>query len=192
MSAGSNNSNFGYGNLNPYVGSVSGAFVNKWSSNNPANFGSNEIPGLPGLSGSKNNVDAATGYVPGICFKGGSKKLKQKIKNITKKYMRGGKKNSLKRKISKFISRTLSRTKTGGKRKKHSKTHRDRHRRQRGGYSQYQNNYPNTPVYSVGGVLGPDNLGLANPPPIKLLPNCANCIDNYNHNTNYGFPSQGH
>ena len=48
--------------------------------NYSGSFSSNEIPGLPGLAGSKNNIDAAAGVVPGIClFKGGSKKLKRKI-----------------------------------------------------------------------------------------------------------------
>jgi hypothetical protein len=49
-----------------------------------------------------------------------------------------------------------------------------------------------TPVYSVGGILPASQLGLANPPPIQVLPNCVNCIDNYNHFTGKGFPSQGH
>jgi hypothetical protein len=65
-------------------------------------------------------------------------------------------------------------------------------RRQRGGYSQYQNNLPMTPTYSVGGVLSASQLGLANPPPIHVLPNCTECRDNYNHFDNSSFPSQGH
>ena len=48
MSSGSDNSNIGYGNLNPYGSNVNPAFVNKWSSNNPANFTSNEIYIGPG------------------------------------------------------------------------------------------------------------------------------------------------
>ena len=90
MSAGSAASNLGYGNTTPYNMS---SLVNGTSSNNPANFSSNEIPGLPGLAGAKSNVDAAAGIVPGICnFKGGAKRLKRKIKNITKRYkMKGGK-----------------------------------------------------------------------------------------------------
>ena len=72
-------------------------------------------------------------------------------------------------------------------------------RRQKGGmipypagYSQYQNNLPMTPSYSVGGILSSNNLGLANPPPYKVLSNCTNCTDNYNHYTGKGFPSRGH
>jgi hypothetical protein len=199
MSQGSENSNFGYGNLNPYGGNVNSAFVNKWSSNNPANFGSNEVPGLPGLAGAKNNIDAAAGIVPGICiFKGGAKHFKRKIKNITKSYkrkmgMNGGKKHlrSIKTRIkakygSRGRGRTMRRSRMSARRRAGSR------RRQRGGYSQYQNNLPMTPTYSVGGILPASQLGLANPPPIQVLPNCTNCVDNYNHFTGKGFPSPGH
>ena len=207
MSAGSDNSNFGYGNLNPYGSNVNPAFVNKWSSNNPANFGSNEVPGLPGLAGAKNNIDAAAGIVPGIgIFKGGAKHFKRKIKNITKRYkrkmgMKGGKKHlrSIKSRIkAKYGSRSRSRGKGRGRTMGNSRmSSRARgragsRRRQRGGYSQYQNNLPMTPTYSVGGVIPASQLGLANPPPIQVLPNCENCQDNYNHFTGKGFPSLGH
>jgi hypothetical protein len=193
MSAGSGASNLGYGNINPYNSSP---YVNGASSNYSGSFSSNEIPGLPGLAGSKSNIDAAAGIVPGICnFKGGAKKLKRKIKNITKHYkkMKAGsrKAKSFKNKIrsmSKRISRSMARSMAGGRRTRR----RHRRRGQRGGYSQYQNNLPMTPVYSVGGILPASQLGLANPPPIQVLPNCVNCIDNYNHFTGKGFPSQGH
>jgi len=207
MSLGSGNSNFGYGNLNPYGSNVNSAFVNKWSSNNPANFSSDEVPGLPGLAGAKNNIDAAAGIVPGIgIFKGGAKHFKRKIKNITKRYkrkmgMKGGKKylRSIKSRIkAKYASRSRGRgrgrtmgrarmTARAGSRHRHRRTH-----RQRGGYSQYQNNLPMTPTYSVGGVLPASQLGLANPPPIQVLSNCTNCVDNYNHFTGKGFSSPGH
>ena len=199
MSVGSGASNLGYGNINPYNTSP---YVNGTSSNYSGNFSSNEIQGtppgpLPGLAGAKSNIDAAAGNVPGIClFKGGAKKLKRKIKNITKHYkkMKAGsrKMKSLKNRIkSKMSSRSLARSMAlaGGKR---SRRRRYRSRRQRGGYSQYQNNMPMTPTYSVGGVLPANQLALANPPPIKILPNCTNCVDNYNHYTNTGFPSKGH
>jgi len=192
MSAGSGASNLGYGNINPYNSSP---YVNGASSNYSGSFSSNEIPGLPGLAGSKSNIDAAAGVVPGICnFKGGAKKLKRKIKNITKHYkkMKAGSrktksfKSRLRRRmLSRKTSGRLARSLIGGKR-----TMRRRH--QRGGYSQYQNNLPMTPVYSVGGILPASQLGLANPPPIQVLPNCVNCVDNYNHFTNSGFPSRGH
>jgi hypothetical protein len=194
MSAGSGASNLGYGNINPYNSSP---YVNGASSNYSGSFSSNEIPGLPGLAGSKSNIDAAAGVVPGICnFKGGAKKLKRKIKNITKHYkkMKAGSrkmksfKNRLRRRM---VSRKASRSMAlaGGRTKR-----RRNHRRggQRGG-GQFQNNMPLTQTYQVAGVnLPASELGLANPPPIHVLPNCTNCIDNYNHYTNMGFPSKGH
>jgi hypothetical protein len=185
MSAGSGASNLGYGNSAP-LSNVNGQFVNRDSSNWPGSFGSNEIPGLPGLAGAKSNIDAAAGTVPGICsFKGGAKKLKRKIKNITKQYKRmkaGSRKmRSLKRKLR---SRAASRRMAGGRRS------RSRSRKQRGGYSQYQNNQPFSMSYSVGGINLPSGQSaLANPPPIQSM---NNAIDNYNHYTNKGFPSKGH
>jgi hypothetical protein len=174
----------GYGNITPNS-NINGNNVNVDSSTYAGNFGSNEIPGLPGLAGSKINIDAALGVVPGICVtKGGSnfKQIKRKIKNITKRYMRKNKhqiktlRNSLRNKYTKSKkNRTV-------RKRKHSK-------RQRGGHSQYQNNMPLTPNYSLGGVLSSNNSALANPPPINL--NTGNCVDNYNHFTNKGFASHG-
>lgn len=245
MSAGSDASNIGYGNIAPFS-NINGKFVNVDNSHNPATFSSNEIPGLPGLSGAKSNIDAAAGYVPGICFKGGAKKLKRKIKNITKKYKMKNKKSlknikkSLKKKygnkinlnassnknnmtspqninrmlaiarigggngtnqVKKIsspenINRMLAIARIGGGYRKSQGKHKSRKMRytkkQRGGYGQYQNNLPMTPTYSVGGQVNSSNLGLANPPPINVLSNCTNCVDNYNHFTNKGFPSTGH
>ena len=111
-------------------------------------------------------------------------KGKKSIKNI---------KNSIKNLFSNRKSRFLA----GGKRKRSNKS-RTRSRRHRtrknlkGGYSQYQNNLPMTQVYSLGGKLPASELALANPPPYKALSNCVNCVDNYNHYTNKGFPSRGH
>jgi len=206
MSLGSGNSNFGYGNLNPYGSNVNPAFVNKDSSSFAGGFSSNEIPGLPGLAGAKNNIDAAAGIVPGIglfkggVFKGGAKHFKRKIKNITKRYkrkmgMKGGKKHlrSIKSRIkAKYASRSRGRTMSRSRMSARAGSRRRRSRRQRGGYSQYQNNLPMTPTYSVGGVLQASQLGLANPPPIQVLPNCTNCLDNANHFTGKGFASPGH
>jgi len=192
--SGSGASNLGYGNIYP-SSDINGNYVNIDSSNWPGSFSSNEIPGLPGLAGAKNNIDAAASKVPGICpLKGGAKLLKRKIKNITKKYkkMKKGsrKMKSLKHRLSsRMASRHLARRFAGG-----SKTKRYRRgRKQRGGYSQYQNNLPMTPTYKVAGVdLPASELGLANPPPITALRNCTNCVDNYNHYTNTGFSSEGH
>jgi hypothetical protein len=120
------------------------------------------------------------------------------------------------RSVSKSLARNLARTLAfKGGRRQGGKTH---HRRKRGGvqrfqwagkykkgggsypqsipyppgYGQYQNNLPMTPTYSVGGVLDAKELGLANPPPISVLSNCTNCVDNYNHYTGQGFASRGH
>ena len=188
MSAGSDASNFGYGNIAPFS-NINGRYVNVDNSHSPGSFGSNEISGtppgpLPGLAGTKDNVLAAAGKAPGIClFKGGAKNLKRKIKNITKMYKMKGrrtKRRSLKRKIKAKYSR-------------YTRQYRRRHsRKQRGGYAQYQNNLPDTPVFSVGGHLTAGNSALANPPPYMKLSNCVNCVDNYDHYTNKGFPSRGH
>lgn len=193
MSAGSGASNLGYGSIAP-LSNINGNYANIHNSHNPGIFGSTVIPGLPGLSGAKNNIDAAAGYVPGIClFKGGgSKILKRKIKNITKHYkkMKHGSKRSnhikrtLKRKCS-SKKQTRGATRYGRKRKLKTR------RRQRGGYAQYFNNDPYTPNYQVAGVNIPANQSwAANPPPISL--NSGGCVDNYNHFTGKGFPSAGH
>jgi len=203
MSAGSAASNLGYSTITPNS-NINSNFVNKDNSHYPGGFGSNQIPGLPGLAGAKYNVDAAAARVPGICMSGGGKKLKNKIKNITKRYKMS--KKSMKRKASKMkrkiranLSRSIGRSRSmslargrgvaisGGRR-----TRKRRSRRQRGGYSQYQNNLPMTNSYSTGGVLSAANLGLANPVPYQALSNEGNCIDNYNHFKNFGFPSRGH
>ena len=193
--AGSSASNLGYGNIQPYNNSP---FVNGTSANNPANFSSNEIPGLPGLAGAKSNIDAASGVVPGIClFKGGAninggaKGLKRKIKNITKRYkkMKGGsrKMKSLRKKLrSRMASRSLARSLAGGRRSRRMR----RSRKQRGGYSQYQNNQPFDLTYSTGGQLSPSLSALANPVPIDQITNSA--VDNYSRFENVGFPSRGH
>ena len=197
MSAGSGASNLGYGNINPYNTS---SYVNGTSSNYSGSFSSNEIPGtppgpLPGLAGAKYNVDAAAGKVPGICMKGGAKKIKRKIKNITKHYKRmkaGSKKiRSLRHRLrSRASSRSLTSQLAGRRR---TRRHTRRHRKQRGGYAQYMNNMPNTPSYQVAGINLPANLSaLANPAPYVKLSNETSCIDNYNHYTNMGFPSKGH
>ena len=211
MSAGSGASNLGYGNIIPNS-NINGRFVNPDNSHSPGPFGSNQIPGLPGLAGAKNNVDAALGYVPGICFKGGAKHFKNKIKKISNKYKMKSKKFT-KRMKSRIRSAFLRKSKTQSRRVRRTISRsrglrrsrgRRRSRTQRGGgaypqsipyppgYSQYQNNLPLTPSYSVGGLLKAGDLGLANPPPIQVLPSCTNCADNYNHFTGTGFASRGH
>lgn len=192
--SGSGASNLGYGNIPPFS-NYNGNFVNVDNSHSSALFGSNVIPGPPGLSGAKYNVDAAAGIVPGIClFKGGAKKLKSKIKNITKGYKKmkaGGRKSrSLKQRLrAKMRTRRVARGRTfAGARKSRQ---RRRSRAQRGGYSQYQNNLPLAQTYQVAGInLPASQSALANPPPIEVVN--GNCIDNYSRFTNTGFPSRGH
>ena len=96
-------------------------------------------------------------------------------------------KSRLRRRMtSRKASRGLARGLVGGRRSR-------RRHRQRGGYSQYQNNMPMTQTYQVAGIDIPSGLlALANPPPVTVLPNCVNCVDNYNHYTGKGFPSPGH
>ena len=200
-------SNLGYGNIIPNS-NINGRFVNPDNSHNPGQFGSNQIPGLPGLAGAKNNVDAALGYVPGICFKGGAKHFKQKIKKISNKYKMKSK-NFTKRMKSRIRSAFLRKTKTGKSKRRTKSRHvrrtstRRRGRTQKGGYypqsipyppgySQYQNNQPMTTTYSVGGILKHSDVGMANPPPHTVLPNNTNCSDNYNNFTGMGFASRGH
>jgi hypothetical protein len=194
----SSNSNLGYSNIKPYE-NINGNFVNKYSSNNPAFFGTNQIPGLPGLSGAKNNIDAANSKVPGVClFKGGAKKFKKKIKNITKKYkmpkINNKDSESIKRKIKTLrkklpskISSISHNLRISGGAKHKSRKYRNK---QRGGYSQYYNNLPVSNTYSLGGHLSAKDLGLANPVPILKVANSA--IDNYSRYLNVGFPSIGH
>jgi hypothetical protein len=175
-------SNLGYAKIYPNS-NVNPNYVNIGSTNYSGGFGSNEIPGppnLPGLVAAKNNVDAAAGRLPTFHYKGGgsAKGFKRKIKNITKKYKMS--KKSLKKRAS-ALRRKIKRRMT--------KSKRSRRHRQRGGYDQYQNNLPMTTSYSTGGYLNPSNSALANPVPYKILPNVGNCVDNYNHYTNKGFPS---
>jgi len=197
MSAGTDASNFGYGNMNPFVGNPN--LVNPDNSHYSGGFGSNESPafGKFGLPGAVYNVDAAKGFIPGVSLRGGGKKMKYKIKNITKMYkrMKGGRK-TFKKRVSSMKRKIMSRYhKKGGKSKRYGKTRRMRMRggmlNYPAGYSQYQNNVPMTNSYSLGGILGAKDLGLANPPPYTALSNCTNCVDNYNHYTNSGFPSRG-
>lgn len=164
-------SNLGYGKLSPLSG-VNRNYVNVGSTNNPYHFGSNQLSG--------------------------GKAFKRKIKNITKKYRMKSKRNlrSLKNRVRARYSRALAlaKSKTGGRKRALSRSrYLRRSRSQRGGgYSQYQNNLPMTPTYSLGGTLAPKFSAEASPPPYKVLSNCTNCADNYNHLTGKGTPSAGH
>jgi hypothetical protein len=166
-------SNLGWGKHSP-TSNVNGDFVNKYSENNPAFFTSNVIPGS-------------------CFFKGGAKKIKNKIKNITKSYrMTKSKKKSLKRKIKNLHSKKRSGTISSGRRhrRKHKISH--KHRQKGGGHAQYQNNQPFSNSFALGGYLSPYDSALANPTPIKYGGTTNNAVDNLNMYDRTGFPSRGH
>ena len=131
------------------------------------------------------------------------KHIKNSIKNLfsgrksrflsggkTKKSMKSFKKNI--QNLQRQRSRSLALALAGG-RGRGGKTRTRSRRHLKGGYSQYQNNLPMTNVYSLADVnLSASESALANPPPYQPLSNCVNCVDNYNHYTNMGFPSRGH
>lgn len=203
MSSGSSASNLGYGS-NTYFHNINGAYVDKNAYNGGAFMTDNTIPGtppgpLPGLAGTKSNVLSAAGVYNAS---GGSKTL-YKIKNIAKSYkkMKSKSKRSIKsiknkikrRLLSRKFARSFARKFRGGKQSSKIARMRTKSRKMTGGHNQYQNNLPLTPTYQVAGInLPASELGLANPPPISLLSNCTNCVDNYNHFTGKGFPSEGH
>jgi hypothetical protein len=73
---------------------------------------------------------------------------------------KGGKKKRKMRKTKKSRKHKWTR-----KTKKYKKS-------KKGGYSQYQNNVPYTPSYSVGTTLNEKDSSLANPPPIIKTNHC--------------------
>jgi hypothetical protein len=158
-------SNLGWGKNSP-TSNIDGNYVNERSENNPAFFTSNTIPGKYG----------------------GSKKIKKKIKNITRNYrMPKSKKKSLKRKLKNYHSKSMSASIAGGRRHKKSRKYRQRG----GGYAQYQNNQAVSNSYALGGNLSSYDSALANPTPIYGgVSNRA--VDNLNMYDRSGFPSPGH
>jgi hypothetical protein len=172
-------SNIGYGKFVPNS-NVNARFVNIGNTDYSGGFSSNQIPGFPnypGLPAAKSNVAAAAGVIP---HRGGSKNIKRKIKNITKKYKMN--KKTLRKRAS------ILRKKIKKRITKHK-----RHRQRGGGYIQYQNNMPYTPSYSTAGIyLNANNSSLANPVPYRILPSSGSCQDNYNHYTGKSFSSRGH
>ena len=132
-----------------------------------------------------------------LALAGGKKSMSKNIQNLQLQRSRslalalaGGKKSMSKniQNLQLQRSRSLALALAGGKRRTRKTS-----RGLKGGYSQYQNNLPMTQVYSLGDVKLPaSELALANPPPYQVLSNCVNCVDNYNHYTNQGFPSKGH
>jgi len=114
---------------------------------------------------------------PTSCMRGGGYKRKNSLTPIY---------NSMGR----FKKRTGRKNARGTKRTRRTRAKR-LSRSFKGGYSQFQSNYPNTPSYSVAGtMLNAGNSALATPPPISAR--AGGCIDNYSRFTNTGFPSRGH
>jgi len=103
-------SNLGYAKIIPNS-NINNNFVNKDNSHYPGGFGSNETSNFLGLVGAKSNINAAASYIPGMS--GGGKKIKKKIKNITKRYRMSKKGlkhrvSKMKRKIRSSLSKTLA------------------------------------------------------------------------------------
>jgi len=161
--SGSDASISGYGNIFPNS-NVNGSYVNVTSSNYSGGLSSNEIP-KSSLVAIKNNAEAANASI-----------------------MKGGRRKYLSRKYKK-MKKSYKRSRRGGKRRSLSKRNKRSRRTMKGGYSQYQNNMPLTPVYSLGS--NDNNSALANPPPVNVLSGCANCSDNYNHFLRTSFASKG-
>jgi len=154
--SGSEASNLGYSEYPPNH-NINGAFVNVNNTNNPANFGSNEIPPR-GLFGASCNMDAAAGIAPGICMSGGKKRvkhvksfklLKRKIKNISNIYkMRYTKKQrkQIKRRISK---KYIKKSRRHGSSKKHRMGKRMRKMQKGGAMTELgYSNFPSSEDYA--------------------------------------------
>ena len=141
---------------------------------------------LPSIS---SNIQAANASR----FVGGRKTInRKKINKISRMYKMKGSRKHCKR----MKSRVRSRYNSKSRRRSHSRRRTSRRSMgksmyQKGGYAQYQNNMPMTQTYSTGGHLSPSLSALANPVPYQTLSNCTNCVDNYNHFSNGGFPSRG-
>ena len=160
----------------------------QWS----AGFTSKAIP-TNGLPEPSNNVIA----ISSSKILGGKigKKIGKKIKNTHRIYKRMGK-HTIKSAINSNIltKKRLSKKRLSKKRLSKKRLSKKRLSKKNiyGGYSQYQNNVPLTPTYSTAGLQNNNFMSeLANPVPYDVLSNCTNCVDNYNHYTNTGFPSRG-
>ena len=78
-----------------------------------------------------------------------------------------GKRKSRKSHKSHKSHKSKMRRHSGKKRRSHKQGH-----KQRGGYSQYMSNVPNSHGYSLGGTLNATNSGLASPPPFTPYNHC--------------------
>jgi len=139
----------------------------------------------------KSNISAADAskIVGGSVSKLGIRNKYTKSRNyLTNKYK---KQMKHKRRITKHRKRQTRNTRKNRKTTRRARKIRRSHH-YKGGYSQYMNNAPNIPTYAVAGLQPPSfNNALANPPPVSVMSNCTNCVDNYSRYTNTGFPSRG-
>ncbi len=205
---------FGFENVNTPLANVNPSLVNVDSSSYSGGFGSTETSRQFSLNPTPmSGIQAASASA--LQMGGGRRKkhhktIKLRIKKIASKYkkMKGGKRltlKSAKKQLQSVINLIKadngSKSRKGRKSRKASRKHRkggfslgraggSRRRRkyQKGGtYHQYMGGVPNTPSYQTGSInLSPSESALANPVPFSVLPNCTNCVDNYNHFTNSG------
>ena len=130
-----------------------------------------------------------------------NRKSVARLKNtLRKKYSLKNKKNKSKNSRVKKGTRKNSTKKMNKKSTRNSRRHRRKYKGGSGGipfsglpypagYAQYSNNNPNTPSYSLGGVLKASESALANPVPLTPT---NTCVDNYDHYVKKGFLSRGH
>jgi hypothetical protein len=191
------------------VSSINRNFVNSDASDPPAFlFSSSQNPGSLSINPRVlpepiNNIQAANSKVFGMTGgkgkKWSAKKHIKKINNISNMYKMKGNKGTIRKRIRKIKSRIRSKFGTKSRKSHKRSNRRGSQHLMRGGYSQYMNNYPDTPSYSTGGILPPSLSALASPTPFTRLAN-INGIDNLNHNalnsfgksgSGMGFPSRG-
>jgi hypothetical protein len=205
---------YGFENVSTPLANVNPSLVNVDNSSYSGGFGSTETSRQFSLNPTPmSGIQAASAsalQMGGGRRKKHNKTIKLRIKKIASKYkkMKGGKRLTLKSAKKQLLSViNLIKTDNGTKSKKVRKTRkasrkhrkggfslsraggsrRRRHYQKGGTYHQYMGGVPNTPSYQTGSInLSPSESALANPVPFSVLPNCTNCVDNYNHFTNSG------
>jgi hypothetical protein len=205
---------FGFQNVTTPLANVNPSLVNVDNSSYSGGFGSTETSRSFSLNPTPmSGIQAASAsalQMGGRRHKKHHKTIKLRIKKIASKYkkMKGGKKLTLKSAKRQLLSVIkLIKADNGSKSRKVKKTRKSSRKHKKGGYSlgraggsrrrrhyqkggtyhQYMGDVPNTPTYQTGSInLSPSESALANPVPFSTLPNCTNCVDNYNHFTNSG------
>jgi len=206
---------FGFQNVTTPLANVNPSLVNVDNSSYSGGFGSTETSREFSLNPTP-VTSAQAACASALQMGGGRRKkhhktIKLRIKKIASKYkkMKGGKRLTLKSAKKQLLSvinlikadNSKTKSKKGRNTRKSSRKYKkggfplgraggSRRRRyyQKGGtYHQYMGSVPNTPSYQTGSInLSPSESALANPVPFSVLPNCTNCVDNYNHFTNSG------